>query len=116
MPKRHRKNSQIIISADPIDEMDFIQQESWLSQLYNTYIHLWQCILWSDYNLIDVDSENKIFKIEQPNTPFEIAFNNSSQRKESLSVQLTLIASQPNIAQFFSSDKYIFITRGNKKE
>ncbi|HDU2727818.1 TPA: hypothetical protein RFC31_004506 [Klebsiella pneumoniae] len=109
------KNSQIIISADPIDEMDFIQQESWLSQLYNTYIHLWQCILWSDYNLIDVDSENKIFKIEQPNTPFEIAFNNSSQRKESLSVQLTLIASQPNIAQFFSSDKYIFITRGNKK-
>ncbi|EFL9559032.1 hypothetical protein HZ61_001540 [Escherichia coli] len=109
------KNSQIIISTNPIDELSFIQQESWLSQLYNTYIHLWQCVLWSDYNLVEVESEHKTFKIEQPNTPFEIAFNNSSQRKERLSVQRTLIASQPDIAQYFDSDKYIFITRENKK-
>lgn len=108
-------NSQITSSDDPIDEMVFIQQESWLSQLYHTYIHLWQCVLWSDYNLVDVDVENKIFRIEQPNTPFEIAFNNSSQRKESLSAQMTLIATRPNIAQFFDGDKYIFITRDNKK-
>ncbi|QCR38804.1 hypothetical protein [Nissabacter sp. SGAir0207] len=108
-------NSQITSSDDPIDEMIFIQQESWLSQLYHTYLHLWQCILWSDYNLVEIDVENKIFRIEQPNTPFEIAFNNSSQRKESLSAQMTFIATLPNIAQFFDDDKYIFITRGNKK-
>ncbi|HGE8475715.1 TPA: hypothetical protein ACGD7V_005345, partial [Serratia marcescens] len=29
-------NNQIVRSADPINEMEFIQQESWLSQLYNT--------------------------------------------------------------------------------
>ncbi|HEM6889133.1 TPA: hypothetical protein U2I30_000525 [Providencia rettgeri] len=108
-------NNQIKKSAEPIDEMIFIQHESWLSQLYNTYIHLWQCVLWSDYNVVEIDAKNKKFRIEQPNTPFEIAFNNSSQRKERLSAQMTLIASQANIYLFFNSDKYIFITQGNKK-
>lgn len=109
------KNNHVIRSADPIAEMDFIQKEGWLSQLYHTYIHLWQCVLWGDYNLIEVDSANKIFRIEQPNTPFEIAFNNSSQRKESLSAQKILIAAQSTVARLFNSDKYIYIVRDNKK-
>ncbi|EPF5076761.1 TPA: hypothetical protein ROW14_003149 [Yersinia enterocolitica] len=108
-------NNKITRSADPIDEMNFIQQEGSLSQLYHTYIHLWQCVLWSDYNLIEVDTENKIFKTEQPNTPLEIAFNNSSQRKEKLSAQMSLIATRHEITLPFNSDKYVFIIRDNKK-
>lgn len=106
----------ITCSAKPINEMEFIQQEGWLSQLYYTYLHLWQCVLWGDYNLIEVDARNKIFKIEQPQTAFEISFNNSSQRKEKISVQKTLIAIQPEINSHFNTDKFIHIVRDNKKE
>lgn len=105
----------ITCSAKPINEMEFIQQEGWLSQLYYTYLHLWQCVLWGDYNLIEVDARNKIFKIEQPQTAFEISFNNSSQRKEKISVQKTLIAIQPEINSHFNTDKFIHIVRDNKK-
>lgn len=105
----------ITYSANPINEMDFIQQESWLSQLYYTYIHLWQCVLWGDYSLIEVDAEKRLFRIEQPKTPFEISFNNSSQRKEKISAQKTLIAIAPEIASLFNADKLVYIVRDNKK-
>ncbi|HGE8474488.1 TPA: hypothetical protein ACGD7V_004103, partial [Serratia marcescens] len=59
--------------------------------------------------------KKKIFSIEQPKTPFEIAFNISSQRKEKLSSQKALIAIQPDIASVFNGDKFVFIIRDNKK-
>jgi len=113
---RNIKNGNTIkVSKEPIEEIEFIQQESWLSELYSTYIHLWQCVLWSDYDLVKEDEEQKFYSIKQPNTSYEIAFMNSINRKERLSGQGTLMAMKPLIQHKFSDDKYLVIKRENKK-
>ena len=110
------KKDEIELSVNPINEMAFIQYESWLSQLYWTYLHLWQCVLWADYDLIEIDRENKLFRIEQPNIPSEVAFMNSSDRKEKLAGQVTIMAMQPKVSSRFINDKYVVVARGNKKK
>lgn len=102
-------------SKDPIDEMSFIQQESGLSQLYWTYLHLWQCIFWSDYELVEMDKEHKLFSVKQPITQFETAFLNSVNRKDRLIGQNTLMATRPMIRSKFLDDKYVMMKRENKK-
>ncbi|HEM8290996.1 hypothetical protein GKR71_00655 [Providencia sp. wls1922] len=114
---RHIKNNDTVTFSDsPINELSFIQQESYLSQLYSTYLHLWQCILWSNYNLIEIDKEKKIYRVEQPKSSLEIAFMNSALRKEKLSANSTLIAMTSDISSLYSDDNYIFIERSNKKK
>ncbi|MGM7446895.1 hypothetical protein ACP7H9_00095 [Idiomarina sp. ST20R2A10] len=103
------------LSKEPIEEIEFILRESWLSQLYWTYTHLWQCVLWSDYHLVEVDEGEKIFSIKQPMTPYEVAFMDSANRKERLSGQIAMMATRPNIRAKFLDDKYVVIKRENKK-
>lgn len=109
-----KDGNKIKISKNPIEEMEFIQIESWLSQLYWTYMHLWQCVLWSDYDLVEMDKEQKLFSIKQPDTPYEVEFMNSSNRKERLAGQNTLMAFRPHIRAKFMDDKYAVIKRENK--
>ncbi|HIF9293978.1 TPA: hypothetical protein ACX6Q7_001883 [Photobacterium damselae] len=109
------QGNKIELSQEPIDEMSFVQQESWLSQLYWTYTHLWQCIIWSDYDLIEMDEEQKFFSVKQPTSAYELAFLNSANRKERLSGQNTLMATRPAIRAKFLDDKFPIITRQNKK-
>lgn len=109
------KGEKIEASKDPVDEMSFIQQESGLSQLYWTYLHLWQCILWSDYELEEMDEEQKFFSVKQPVTSFEIAFLNSVNRKDRLVGQNTLMAISPLIRSKFLDDKFVMMKRENKK-
>lgn len=108
-------NEKIKASVEPIDEMSFIQQELWLSQLYCSYEHLWQCILWSDYELIEQDKEQKLYIVKQPLNPFEIAFLSSVDRKSRLLVQNSLMASSPLIRSRFRDDMFVSVKRENKK-
>lgn len=113
--KAIESNNTVTTSIDPINEMEFIQREGWLSQLYNTYLHLWQCVLWGEYDLIELDAGNKKFRVEQPKTPFELAFNISGHRKEKISAHKVSLAFEHNIISSFKDDKFIFIARENKK-
>lgn len=108
------KDNKIEASQEPIDEMSFVQQESWLSQLYWTYTHLWQCIIWSDYELNEKDEEQKFFSLKQPTSAYELAFLNSGNRKERLSGQNTLMAMRPAIRAKFLGDRFPVTTRQNK--
>jgi hypothetical protein len=109
------KEEKIEASKEFVDELSFIQQESWLSQLYCTYLHLWQCILWSDYELEEVDKERKLFNVKQPVSLFEIAFLNSANRKDRLAGQNTLMATRPMIRSQFLDDRFVMMRRENKK-
>lgn len=109
------KGEKLTVSENPIDEMSFVMQESGLSQLYWGYLHLWQCVLWSDYDLIELDDEHKVFSIQQPKSEFEVSFLSSSNRKDRLSGQNTMIASRPMIRSKFLGDKFVMMKRENKR-
>ncbi|MFA0194075.1 hypothetical protein AB4454_05010 [Vibrio artabrorum] len=109
------KGEKLKVSENPINEMSFVMQESGLSQLYWGYLHLWQCILWSDYDLIELDSEQKVFSFQQPKSEFEVSFLSSSSRKDRLSGQNTMIASRPRIRSKFLGDKLVMMKRENKR-
>ncbi|MEZ9647164.1 hypothetical protein AB4307_14155 [Vibrio sp. 10N.261.52.C2] len=109
------KGEKLTVSKNPIDEMSFVMQESGLSQLYWGYLHLWQCVLWSDYDLIELDDEHKVFSIQQPKSEFEVSFLRSSIRKDRLSGQNTMIASTPTIRSKFLGDKFVMMKRENKR-
>lgn len=109
------KNIKVAPSLNPLDIMDFIQRESSLSQLYSTYVHLWQCIMWSDYDVKELDQKKKYFTVTQPHTPFEASFEASATRKSRLSGQKTLIAMSPSLQNLFKNDCFVVIKRQNKK-
>ena len=109
------KSEKLKVSDNPIDEMSFVMQESGLSQLYWGYLHLWQCVLWSDYDLIELDDERKVFSIQQPKSEFEVSFLSSSNRKDRLSGQNTIIASRPMNRSKFLGDKFVMMKRKNKR-
>ncbi|PSU36200.1 hypothetical protein [Photobacterium lutimaris] len=109
------KGEKLPVSENPIDEISFVNQESGLSQLYWTYLHLWQCILWSDYHLIELDEEHKVYSIKQPYSPYEISFLSSANRNNRLSGQNTVMALNPSIRSKFLGDKLVMMKRVNKK-
>lgn len=109
------KNHRITSSEKALDIMDFIQQESWLSNLYSSYEHLWQCIIWSDYDVEDLNRDLKYFCVKQPFTPFEVHFEASAVRKNRLSSQKSLIATSPELQKLFMNDKLVKVKRQNKK-
>ncbi|ENJ8202240.1 hypothetical protein F0H41_05830 [Vibrio cholerae] len=109
------KGEKLTVSENPIDEMSFVMQESGLSQLYSGYLHLWQCVLWSDYDLIELDDEHKVFSIQQPKSEIEVSFLSSSNRKDRLSGQNTMLASRPMIRSKFLGDKFVMMKRENKR-
>ncbi|PKF81480.1 hypothetical protein CW749_02235 [Vibrio sp. vnigr-6D03] len=109
------KGEKLTVSENPIDEMPFVMQESGLSQLYWGYLHLWQCVLWSDYDLIELDDEHKVFSIQQPKSEFEVSFLSSSSRKDRLSGQSTMMASRSLIRSKFLGDKFVMMKRENKR-
>ena len=113
--RKIEKGEKLTVSEKPIDEVSFVIQESGLSQLYWGYLHLWQCLLWSDYNLIELDYEHKVFSIQQPKSEFEISFLNSSNRKDRLSGQTNMIASKPMIRSSFLEDRFVMMKRVNKR-
>lgn len=113
--RKIEKGEKLTVSENPIDEVSFVIQESELSQLYWGYLHLWQCLLWSDYNLIELDYEHKVFSIQQPKSEFEISFLNSSNRKDRLSGQTNMIASNPMIRSSFFEDRFVMMKRVNKR-
>lgn len=86
------KNRQTLKSSKgTTDKIKFIGEELSLSQLYSSYVHLWHCILWSDYELVEVDNENKNYIVKQPSAPIEIDFLNSINRKSRLNGQRAAI-------------------------
>lgn len=109
------KGNKIITSENSMDVMDFIQYESWLSQLYSGYEHLWQCIMWSNYELKEVNCEQKHYAIKQPFTDFEMSFLSSARRKEKLSGHKILVARNPAILTMCSQDSFVMVKRVNKK-
>lgn len=109
------KRKKLEVSEQPLDEISFVMQESWLSQLYWTYTHLWQCVIWSDFDLVEMDKEQKFFSIKQASSVYELAFLNSANRKARLSGQNTLIAMQGGNKAKFLDDKFPVIRRQNKK-
>ncbi|HGG8866790.1 MAG: hypothetical protein E6Y27_02910 [Enterobacter sp.] len=109
------KGNKITTSIQPIEEMSFIQQEHMLSQLYWTYTHFWQCIIWSNYELIEVDRDAKHFIIKQPNNKYETAFLTSANRKERIAGQSVITAREKRVQALFKNDKYIVIRKENKK-
>ncbi|MDO6447383.1 hypothetical protein Q4493_16550 [Colwellia sp. 1_MG-2023] len=115
MCQRNIDNNQAITSDNTaIDILDFIKLESALSNLYASYEHLWQCILWSGYKLEELDRDLKYFRITQPLTSFEIQFEASIVRKERLSSQKTMIAYSPELRKLYIDDKFVRIKRQSK--
>ncbi|WP_232584225.1 hypothetical protein [Photobacterium carnosum] len=113
--KRIDDNEDIKVSSNPIDLMSFIRREIDLSQLYETYSHIWQCVFWSDYDFIQVDKEQKIYCFQQPATAFEYSFENSAIRRERLGIQTRHLADDPTIQAIFYDDKYVVIRKKGKK-
>ncbi|ACJ29940.1 Conserved hypothetical protein [Shewanella piezotolerans WP3] len=114
--KRIDDNQPIKKSAAPDDLMSFIRYEIDLSQLYVLYSHVWQCLFWSDYDLIQVDKEQKVYCVKQPASEFEFSFENSAIRRERLSAQKGHIATDPTIQAIFSGDKYVVIRKQGKRK
>lgn len=108
-------NKKITASENALEIMDFIMRESWLSNLYSTYEHLWQCVIWSDYDVDTIDKDFKYFCFKQPFNSFEINFESSVIRKDRLAGQGVLIASRPEIQKLFINDKFVKVNRQNKK-
>ena len=102
------------MSDDALDILDFIEYELRLSNLYSSYEHLWQCIIWSDYELEEIQKELKFYCVKQPTSDFEISFEASAIRKNRLSVQKSLIANSKALQEFYKNDKLIKIKRDNK--
>lgn len=114
--KRIDDNELIKASSDPIDLMNFIRREIDLSQLYELYSHVWQCLFWSDYDIIRVDEEQKIYCVKQPASDFEFSFESSAIRRERLCSQKRHIASDPIIQATFSNDKYMVVRKRGKRK
>jgi len=108
------KNNTLTISDSGLDILDFIQYESRLSNLYSSYEHLWQCIIWSDYELEEIEKESKCFRVKQPSNDFEVSFEASAIRKSRLSAQKSLIANSKALQRNFKTDKLLKIRRQNK--
>lgn len=94
-------------SEECIDFMIFINMESHLSQLYELYSHIWQCIFWSDYDFYITDEKENIYCVCQPYTEFELSFENSAIRRERLSAQEISTIANPKIFNIFNNDKYV---------
>lgn len=111
------KNSKEIRSGKkPLDEISFISLESHLSQLYSAYENHWHCMLWLKFNLIEFDTEKKIYILEQPKSELEVACEVSQIRKSRLASHQASITSSPEIQQFYNNDKYLSIVRKGRKK
>ncbi|MEZ8358807.1 hypothetical protein AB6C40_00785 [Vibrio splendidus] len=114
--KRIDDNQPIQASKQPLDPMVFIRNEIDLSQLYELYSHVWQCLFWSNYDFIPVDADKNIYCVMQPATDFEYSFESSAIRRERLGSQKRHIANDTIIQSIFSNDKYLVTRRRGKRK
>ncbi|HGF4929710.1 TPA: hypothetical protein ACF5BV_002423 [Vibrio parahaemolyticus] len=114
--KRIDDNKAILVSKQPLDPMVFIRREIDLSQLYELYSHVWQCLFWSNYDFISVDADKRIYCVMQPETDFEFSFESSAIRRERLGSQKRHIANDPMMQSIFSNDKYLVVRRRGKRK
>lgn len=108
---RENNSHRICKGKTPLTVIEFIEKESLLSQTYGIYESYWHAILWSNYDLIEVDKENKFYIIEQPSDEVEIGLCVSQIRKSRLEAQSAMFATSPETLNFFDKDKYITYTK-----
>ncbi|MFB1078297.1 hypothetical protein [Photobacterium damselae] len=114
--QRIDNNQPIQVSKQPLDPMVFIRSEIYLSQLYELYSHVWQCLFWSNYDFFLVDEHKGTYCVMQPATDFEYSFETSAIRRERLGSQKRHIANDPVIQAIFSRDKYLVVRRRGKRK
>ncbi|MDH5898123.1 hypothetical protein [Vibrio splendidus] len=112
---RINKSKNLKCGSNPIDKLKFIEVESSLSQLYGMYESYWQAILWSDYELIELSKEEKIYVIKQPKNESEVGSLVSHIRKSRLGAQSAAISSSPRIQAFYEKNKYISMSKIGRK-
>ncbi|MBQ4840022.1 hypothetical protein [Pseudoalteromonas luteoviolacea] len=114
--KRIEDNVAIEVSENPLDPLSFIRMECDLSQLYQLYTHVWQCIYLSDYEFICLDKEQDIFCVRQPKSDFELSYESSAIRRSRLGNQRMYKASNPTIQAQFLNDQFVVLQKKGKRK
>lgn len=113
--KRIQKGQELSHSTSPLEIMEFISKESYLSQLYGIHESYWRALLWGEYKFFEKDKENKIYAIAQEKTNLEVSAAYSQIRKQKLDAQSSTIAGLPDISSHFKDDKYAWIVKKGKR-
>lgn len=104
---RINKREVLAAGTEPIDTISFLQHESNLSQIYGMYESYWHALLWGNYEIIEINKEQKFYDISQKSHPLEIANEVSQIRKSRLSAQAGIICSNKNFIALHKNAKYI---------
>lgn len=101
---------------ESVDLEEFILKISYFSQNYGAYEKYWQSIFWCDFDFIEIDVDNKVFLIKQPQSDLEIGGLVSQTRKYKLQANSSLMGVTPIVQRFFDKQTYVsFIKDGRKK-
>lgn len=100
----------------PLDIIDFITKEAYLSQLYGMYESYWHAILWGGYKLVKIDNNQNIYCVQQNKNTIEAGALISNIRKNKLDAQTTGISTSINMENKFSTDNYISVKRNGKEK
>lgn len=114
--QRINKSKEFNQGNDPTDIMSFLKAEVILSGLYEAYEGYWNSILWNDYDLLEVDAENKLYSVVQPLNAREISYEASQIRKQRLAAHSSSISMAPSILDFFKNDNYISILKQGRNK
>ncbi|MFG5863096.1 hypothetical protein [Metapseudomonas sp. CR1201] len=89
----------------PIDELEFVKAESYLSQLYGLYENYWQALLWGGYEFELKDG--KFVEVRQSSSEPEIAYEISQKRRMKLETQAAIRAADPGFYTQFNKTLYV---------
>lgn len=104
------------ISNYPYTVLKFIEVEAYLSQIYDVYESYWQGLIWGDYVLNKIPSDDRVFCVHQNNSKFERGAVVSQIRKHRLSAQMAGLSRNQTFLNKFSSDSFITITKKRRKK
>src|SRR3990167_185806 len=105
--KRIKEKKEIPIGEQPTEVLEFIELESYFSQIYGTYESYWNALVWRYFDFIEHSKEEKTYEIKQIKTPEEIAYETSNLRKRKLHAHQAGILSDKIFWKFFENDLYI---------
>ena len=114
---KRKKGNELKISDNPLSKLAFAKKEGYLSQIYESIENYWHLLVLNNYSFISKEIKNeKYFFIHEHSSEYQKILLTSSQRREKINTQISLIAiSSPKIVNLVRNTlKYIKNNRAFK--